>query len=229
MKKKFALMATSLVLVAALAVGGTLAWLTTTTGTVRNTFTVGDITMSLDEAEVTKNEDGTWSKNDDRTETGVEYASVYPGAKLPKDPTVHIGANSESCYVYLAVYNSLPTTDATFKYVTTDENGVKTEHDGINPAWREVPHDGLGVANEVHLYEYVGTSGATDPAEVSAGEDLPALFDIVAISGTIEDMSDVENAKIMVVGYAHQSKGVDSDRILAYAAEWLNNFEWETT
>ena len=52
MKKKIALMVTSLVLVVAMAVGGTLAYLTSETQEVKNTFTIGEIEITLDETDV---------------------------------------------------------------------------------------------------------------------------------------------------------------------------------
>ena len=49
MKKKFMLMVSALVLVAAMAVGGTLAYLTAQTQAVTNTFTIGNINITLAE------------------------------------------------------------------------------------------------------------------------------------------------------------------------------------
>ena len=77
----------ALVLVVAVAsVGGTLAWLTTKTDTVTNTFTVGNIGLNLSET--------------DRT------YKIVPGVNIPKDPKVTVAANSEKCYVFLKVVQS---------------------------------------------------------------------------------------------------------------------------
>ena len=54
MKKKAWLSALAVVLVLCCAVGGTLAWLTQKTDAVVNTFTVGDINITLTERELNK-------------------------------------------------------------------------------------------------------------------------------------------------------------------------------
>ena len=52
MKKKIFLSALAVVLAAMIAAAGTIAWLSTRSETVKNTFTVGDINITLDEAKV---------------------------------------------------------------------------------------------------------------------------------------------------------------------------------
>lgn len=88
MKKKIALVLVAVVLVAALAVGGTLAWLTAEADALENKFTVGSITLGLSE------------------ETGKDY-HIIPGATIDKDPTVAVAKGSEKCYVYAEVENGL--------------------------------------------------------------------------------------------------------------------------
>ena len=71
------------VLVIGCSLGGTLAWLTDKTGAVTNTFTVGDINITL-------------------TETEREY-KILPGVDIPKDPKVTVEANSEACWLFVKV------------------------------------------------------------------------------------------------------------------------------
>lgn len=73
----------AMVLVAGLSVGGTLAWLTATSGTVTNTFTVGDINITL--AETTEN------------------YKIIPGVKIAKDPVVTVEKDSEACWLFVKV------------------------------------------------------------------------------------------------------------------------------
>ena len=96
MKKKLTLVVTCVVLVAAMVIGGTLAYFTDTQ-TATNTFTMGNVQIKLDEAVVTKDGD-TWTASTDRTEKGNNYGDVYPGAVLPKDPTVH-NRGENSAYI----------------------------------------------------------------------------------------------------------------------------------
>ena len=86
MKKKAWLSALAVVLVLCCAVGGTLAWLTQKTDAVVNTFTVGDINITL-------------------TETEREYKMV-PGNTIDKDPTVTVQAGSEACWLFVKVEKS---------------------------------------------------------------------------------------------------------------------------
>ncbi len=109
MKKstKILLGAIVLVLVIALSVGGTIAYLTSTTGEVKNTFTIGKVAITLDEAPT--DEYGAVQSGDRRTAN--EYKLV-PGHEYAKDPTVHVDAASESCYVFVKVVNELESLEA---------------------------------------------------------------------------------------------------------------------
>ena len=82
-RKTLALVAACLMLVVGV-VGGTVAWLTATTGSVVNTFTCGDINITLAET------------------TGNSY-KILPGNNIAKDPKVTVSANSENCILFVKV------------------------------------------------------------------------------------------------------------------------------
>lgn len=105
-----------------LSVGATLAYLTATTDTVTNSFTVGNVSFNLngglDEAKV--NVYGELVDANGKTEAEVKAndptatftpatrvtANSYklvPGHEYVKDPTVHLAAGSESCYLFILV------------------------------------------------------------------------------------------------------------------------------
>lgn len=84
MKKKLFLPVVAVALVLCCAIGGTLAWLTDKTAPVVNTFTVGDVNITLAET------------------TGTEYKMV-PGYILEKDPKVTVAAGSEDCWLFVEV------------------------------------------------------------------------------------------------------------------------------
>ena len=86
MKKKSFIMVLALVLVFAVAVGGVVAWLTDKTDPVKNTFTVGDINIKLEE-------------------TTTAYKMV-PGNAIAKDPKVTVKAGSEACWLFVEVEKS---------------------------------------------------------------------------------------------------------------------------
>ena len=81
--KKLLTMVLALVLVFALGVGGTLAWLTATAPEVKNTFTTSDITVTLAET------------------TGEKYQMV-PGHTIDKNPKVTVGGDVDA-YVFVKV------------------------------------------------------------------------------------------------------------------------------
>lgn len=112
MKKKSLALVLALVLLVGGLVGGTLAWLTATTETVTNTFTVGDINIELSET------------------TGEEYHFV-PGDTLAKDPKVTVEADSESCYLFIHV------TDAN-NNINDSENNNKIVNWTVADGWTEV-------------------------------------------------------------------------------------------
>lgn len=76
----------SLVLLLGCSLGGTLAWLSDSTGPVTNTFTVGDINISLDE-------------------NTTDY-KIVPGVDIAKDPKVTVKANSEACWLFVKIEES---------------------------------------------------------------------------------------------------------------------------
>jgi len=86
MKRKIAIVGiAALLLTAAIS---TFAYLTAKTDEVKNTFTVGAISIDL-------------------TETYVPNSKIYPGAIIDKTPVVTVKANSEPSYVYVSVNNQL--------------------------------------------------------------------------------------------------------------------------
>lgn len=76
----------ALVLILGVAAGSTVAWLVAKTDPVVNTFTYGDINITL-------------------TETVPEnkQAKIIPGVDIAKDPKVTVLANSEACYLFVKV------------------------------------------------------------------------------------------------------------------------------
>lgn len=87
MKKKSILVAAiAVMLVAALVVGGTLAYFTDTKS-VTNTFTVGNVAIKLEEPN--------WKADESHT--------LYPGASYAKDPTITVENGSQDAYVFLEI------------------------------------------------------------------------------------------------------------------------------
>ena len=103
MKKRTLALILALVLVFGAAVGGTIAYLTDT-DTVTNTFTVGKVDITLDEAKVT--EYGVIDSTANTRVTENTY-KLIPGHNYTKDPTIHVAADSEDCWLFAKIENGL--------------------------------------------------------------------------------------------------------------------------
>lgn len=88
--KKTLTMILAFALVFALGVGGTLAWLTDSTGEVKNVFTTSDINVELDEGV-------------DVDIKGEESFKMVPGHTIVKDPIVTVKAGSEDSILFVKV------------------------------------------------------------------------------------------------------------------------------
>lgn len=108
MKKKLTTVL-AIVLVVALSVAGTYAYLTAQTDTVTNTFTAAGLAseFSLDESRAHQQPDGSYTLDAaDRVQENTY--SVVPKVNLAKDPTVHVMLEKNvGAYVFLAVDNNL--------------------------------------------------------------------------------------------------------------------------
>ena len=92
MKKKL-MTVLALVLVIAMSVAGTIAFLTDTTDPITNTFTVGKVDITLTE---TFNTD----TNNDQ-ENDAWKAQLIPGTTYTKDPVVTVTDDSEDCWLFV--------------------------------------------------------------------------------------------------------------------------------
>lgn len=120
--KKILTMMGVIALTAAIAIGGTLAYLTSQ-DSVTNTFTVGNVKITMDETDV------------DGSKTGVEngitpegrdkanrYDSLKPAQSIVKDPIVRVLPNSEKCYLFLELKNDL-------KNIISSTNSIESQLD----------------------------------------------------------------------------------------------------
>ena len=97
--KKAVITAVALTLALCLAVGGTLAYLTAKTGEVKNTFTVGDVSIDLFEHKYLVETNVLDQDVEVRDTTTNNNYKMVPGKVLPKDPKVVVKANSCFCYM----------------------------------------------------------------------------------------------------------------------------------
>ena len=87
MKKRYLLLICAAVVLLSVGVGMTLAYLVASPVTLENTFTVGNVKITLTET------------------TGSTY-KIIPGAQLEKDPKITVLANSEESWLFVKVEES---------------------------------------------------------------------------------------------------------------------------
>ena len=106
MKKKIVSVCLVVCLLATAIIGTTLAYFTDEK-TVTNTFSSGNVTITLDEAPVGLDGQATTG---DRVTTN-DY-KLYPGKEYDKDPTITVADGSEDCYLFVKVVNGLADLEA---------------------------------------------------------------------------------------------------------------------
>lgn len=135
MKKKTVALLLALTLVLGVVAGGTLAWLTDTSGTVTNTFTTSDINVKLEE-----------TKGTGTTATEKSFRMV-PGWTIDKDPKAWVEAGSEDCYLFVKLEKST-NFDSFMTYKMADGWTELTGVDGVY--YRVVTADGRESTSKIN-------------------------------------------------------------------------------
>lgn len=190
-KKIVALLLCAVLLIGA-SVAGTLAFLTSK-ATVTNSFTVGKVVLGedgkggLDEAKV--DEYGVADSTAARV-TENTY-KLIPGHTYTKDPTVHVGANSEACWLFVKVENGIADIEA----ATTTGEGAYTKI-----AEQVVANGWTKLNGETNIYyKEAAKTGDTGADYVVFGNFRLATNAVV---------SNYASAKITVTAYAIQKDGL---------------------
>ena len=175
----------ALVLVIAMSVAGTMAYLTST-ATVTNTFTVGNVTITMDETDV---DDSTPNKDRD---TANKY-KLIPGMTYTKDPIVHVASGSEDCYLFVKVVNGIK------NYEAAGETTIAKQMEANG--WKVVDAD-------KGIYVYAKTTGTKDVVAAESNVPVFANFKIaddadITVSGSALD--------VVVTAYAVQTAGFESE------------------
>lgn len=171
----------------------TMAYLTSQ-DTVTNTFTVGRVGITLDEAEVKP--DGTYAA-DESTRT---YANVYhliPGHTYIKDPVIHVDADSEDCWLFVMLENGLIDIIAG----QTDVNDKDPDNTVYTIEAQMAKNGWTLVKGTTNVYAYGETC--------SAGADV-ATFATFTLKGDDANVSAYGEASIVVTAYAVQADGFDN-------------------
>ena len=197
MKKKL-MTVLALVLVIAMSVVGTYAYLTSH-DTVTNTFTVGNVAIKLDEAKA--NPDGSLVAGADRVK--ANSYKLLPGHKYNKDPMVTVKAGSESSYVKMTVtFSNAAELDAIFaSNGGADMTSIFNGYDSTNWVLKNVTKE-----NNTRTYEFWYKETVAAP---TTDVTLDALFDSITVPGNItnDQLKTIEGMTITVNAYAIQADG----------------------
>lgn len=195
MKKRTLTLAIAVMLVVVCAVGGTLAWLIDTSGPVTNTFTAGDVDITLTE---TFNTDSDGDGTNDKWE-----AQMVPGTTYAKDPVVSVVRKNTNVDCYLFVkFEEIGDASTYLAYTSTltDANG-----------WTQ--GDGTNIPNNV-WYRTVGKNDTTISWNLLDGNTVTVKGDVV----TKENMAAAATAELVYTAYAVQADNLTVEQAWAKVA-----------
>lgn len=194
--KKLLLAVCCAALLVCVSIGATVAYLTSK-ATVTNTFTVGKVAITLDEAKT--NVEGEPLDKDGKVVTDIANAKrdngnqykLMPGHEYTKDPTVHVEANSENSWIFVKVENGIAD-------IEDQNNTIKSQIEV--KGWKQLTDaDGKAVVG-VYYKEYTQNDKV---------ENL-VVFESFKIDGTnvdSEKLKTYEGETIVVTAYAIQKDG----------------------
>lgn len=184
-------------LLVAVSVGATFAYLTKTTEVVTNTFTANaNVNIDLKEAKVTNL--GVLELGDDGNPVARVKANEYkliPGHNYVKDPTIEVLSGSDDCWLYVKVENGISAIEAT----------------GDTTIAKQMEENGWTV---VDAENYPGVY-ALEASAKKAGDKVE-VFNSFTIAGNA-DISAYANATVKITAYAIQADGFATSD-LAWAA-----------
>lgn len=198
-KRKALLLTFCAVLLVVASVLGTIAYLTSQ-DEVKNTFTVGQVAINLDEAKV--NPDGTPVANADRVK--ANSYKLLPGHTYTKDPTVTVLKGSESSYIKMTVtFTKAKELDAIFAPNGAELTSIFKGYDSAN--WIAKGNTKNTTAN-TRTYEFWYKEAVDASADDVA---LDALFDYIRVPNDItgKQLATIQGMKITVNAYAIQADG----------------------
>lgn len=206
-KKKVVLTLLCAALLVFASVMGTMAYLTST-DTATNTFTVGNVSIKLDEAKA--NTDGTLVTGDEAGRVKANTYKLLPGHTYNKDPMVTVLKGSESSYIKL---NVVVTKSAELDAIGVDLLTTFKGYDSANWIYKGNTEDKTANTRTYEFW-YKETVAAPD-ADVA----LDALFDQIVVPGTITNaqLATIEGMTITVTAHAIQADGF-ADAAAAWAA-----------
>lgn len=201
----------AVLLVCILAIGGTIAYLTSHSS-LENTFTVGQISPIIpEEGGPGDSQIPDEDKNNGRLSgnlyepSWVKDSKLLPSATIKKDPYVGVGAGSEACEVYVYVKNTMTNNDHI--YFT------------INTGWEPVEATPIGGTNKYTggLFKYTAGLDALEVTGENVWTDQPLFSNVEvsndAVAGDFKVNGEETVGSITVQSFLHQKNDASNQAI----------------
>ena len=188
-KKSLLLVLCALLLVVG-SVMGTMAYLTSKTETITNTFSIGNVAITMVETKVDAYGDPVLTDGERTTTAAGQTYKLMPGHEYIKDPTITVTAGSEPCWLFVKVVNDIVAFEADGATDTIAEqlaaNGWTAVAGATGVYWHEV----VNASEEAKTVPVFGTVTIADNAnEVDGWASIDA------------------NTTVAVTAYAVQADG----------------------
>ena len=196
MKKKITAIALVVCLVAVAIVGGSLAYFTDTDAKT-NTFTVGNVDITLTEPN--------W---DAALKEDAKAATLIPGRVIAKDPTITVEETSQRAYTFMKVQLSADFVDLLTKYATAKNINLATEagQKALIDAWfSSTVKPKIMKLDTTDNFVILGVLSPKDPG------DTVTYFDAVTVPADVDGNMIKANGdyKIYITAYAIQAEGFE--------------------
>ena len=222
-KKKYLIGALAVLLVA-VCVGGTIAWLNSQSQKT-NSFTVGSINNPTTPPGGGEDGDGSISGNLDEP-SWVDNSKITPGTSVSKDPYVGLGKGSESAYVFVYIDNNTMSEDG--------KESADAPYFTLNPGWAATMQ--TNAAEEIQnaytggLFMY--SADGTNPTLLPAYADKDSwtsnpVFSTVTTPKAAEASDFADEPKIEVYSYVVVANS--PQEALTAAVQWANHPTGPTT
>ena len=186
--KRSKIILAAVVLLGVFVIGGAIA-LFTDTESKTNTFTVGNVDISVVETGWDQLADADNNGKKDKAE------NMMPGDSVTKDPKVSNDSTKNAAYVYLKVESPC----------TTDNPAVELFPITPNSGWNLMTNGTCSGGKVTRIYNYGTASAMTSLAK---GASTPTLFDSVTLANINGNAALPSNTDIVVTGYGVQTTGL---------------------
>lgn len=195
-KSSMRTLALTAILAGTVSIGGIMAYFTDG-DTATNTFTVGKISLDLQEP--------SW----------VPPTNITPGQEIAKDPQIKNDGNNEE-FVFLKV--TVPYANV----VTANEDGTKSRiadtelfsYD-VKDGWTEIDSKRVIDSSSktvTHLYAYTGETADSMKA-LAVNSSTPSLFDWVRFANIVEDQNlETTTQNIVIEAYGIQTQNIKDEK-----------------